>query len=275
MTKEKLFLTLFILILYSCKSENKNEIDQIKFSRDLKIEKIEKIIYPSKFGIIDYKDGFLTEITTLDTNGYVINFKKYNKEHFMKEYDFEENYTYSNNYTVAKIEKYNHKNALNNVYIDSLHNQKTLERKIFNNNLKLVNLIKYKYSDNNLAEYIVYDSIGGIESKNVNYYSKNKLVKTVNYDKFNNVDYKIIIEHSDNIINTKSYDKDDKLEFQSQSIMEGNLTMVYQGMRIYDNDTTHYKVEYTYQDSIFYKKNKNYKNNELEYVEEHKLYKRK
>jgi ribosomal protein L31E len=275
MTKQKIFLTLSILNLYSCKTENKTEFDQIKFIKNLKIETIETTQYPCKFGEIDYKDGFVTEITTFDTNGYVINMKKFHREDYMKEYNSEVNYTYSNNYKISKIEKYNHKHLLDQIYIDSSLNEKIIQRKIYNSNQKLINLIKYKYENKNLIEYIVYDSTGNIESKNVNSYANDKLIESITYDEFDHVKNRTIIEYTNNLITSKSYDKDDKLQYQSQSTNYGNLTFTNQSTYIYEKDTTNYKVEYTYQDSIFYKTNKHYKNNELDYIEEFRLNKRK
>jgi hypothetical protein len=275
MTKYKIFLTLSILNLYGCNTENKTEFYQIKFIKNLKIETIETTQYPCKFGEIDYKDGFLTEITTFDTNGYVINVKKFNREDYMKQYNFEENYTYSNNYKNTKIEKYNNKHILDQIYIDSSLNEKIIERKIYNSNQALINLIKYKYEYKNLVEIIVYGSNGKIESKDVNSYDNDKLIGSITYDDFDHVKNRTIIEYTNNLITTKSYGKDDKLEYQSQSTKQGNLTFTYQSTFIHEKDTTNYKVEYTYQDSIFYKTNKHYKNNELEYIEVFRLNKRK
>ncbi len=275
MTKKTTFLTLCILNLLSCKTEQKNEFDENKFIKNLKIERIETIQYPCKFGEIDYKDGFVTKITTLDTNGYVINVKKFNREDYMKEYNTEEKYSYFNNYNNSKIENFNYKNILDRIFIDSTFNKKQIERKIYNHNQTLINLIKYKHEGENLVEYIVYDSTGKIESKNVNSYNNNKLIKSISYDEFDHIKNKTITEYSGNLTTTKSYDNDDKLEYQSQSTKQGDLTLNYQSTHIYEKDTTNYKTEYTYQDSIFYKKNKHYKNNELDYVEEYKLYKRK
>lgn len=153
-----------IVTFISCKSEQTKFFNEREFIKKLRITKIVGTTYPSKFGKIDSANGFVSSIYTYDTNGYVIKSEVFNKEDFMKDFNTKEMYFFSNNYQNCRTELYTNNDKLKNIYIDSLNNDKYIERKIFDENNRQTGLIKYKYDSQNLIEILSYDSIGKLES---------------------------------------------------------------------------------------------------------------
>jgi hypothetical protein len=193
----------------------------------------------------------------------------------MKEYNSTRKFSYFNNYSNRKIENYNSKNEIEDIYIDTLDNENTIERQILNPKKNLKQLIKYKYSNGKTTEIIVYDSIGAVKSKETYSYSNNKPINTIEYDEFGKVTQKIIYEYTDKIQKVFTYDKEEMLDFYNENTITNDLITNSKSIYIDEKDSTKYRTEITYQDSIFYNRKIHYKNNELDYAEVFKIYKRK
>jgi hypothetical protein len=254
-----------IINLISCKTDKAEVFNEREFIKKLRITKIVGTTYPSKFGKIDSTNGFLSSIYTYDTNGYVIKSEVFYNDEFMRDFSNREVHFFTNNYQYCRTEVYDYKNSLKNIYIDSLKDDRYIQRKVFDEKNKLTDLIKYKYDSGNLIEILFYDSTGKLISKEVITYKDNKQVKSTTYNENNAIKNKTISEHYDNYNFSTSYNKEGKIEYKSKREFRNGLTTLWEYTSYSnENDSTFYKEEYTYQDSTLYKQKLKYRNNEIE-----------
>lgn len=269
------FILFFIINLISCNNDNKNIFNEREYIKKLRVEKIVGIKYSSKFGKIDTANGFVSSVSTYDTNGYVIKSEIYFNDEYTRDFGYTEILSFANNYKNCRTEVYDYKSSLKNIYIDSLNDDRYLQRKIFDQNNKLTNLIKYKYDSEILIEILFYDSTGKLESKEVITYKDNKQVKSTTYNENNAIKYKIILEYYDNYSFSTSYNKEGKIDYKSKKEFRNGLTTLWEYTSyLNENDSTIYKEEYTYQDSTLYKQKLKYRNNEIESAVVYTIYKR-
>lgn len=267
----------FIVTMISCKNDEKKTFDYNEYCKMLRISKTVVTTYPSKFGKIDYTNGFVSEIHTYDTNGIIIKEEMfYNDEFLDRKFNTTTVRLFTNNFGICRIETYNYKNELSSIYIDSLINKKTVERKIYDVNNQLVNLVRYKYSGDKLTETVMYDGKGKIESKELSIYESDKHGKTLRYDANGNIIETTTADFYDNYTLRKITDKEGKMTYKSKTEFVNGLqvTDYYTYYDPKDNDSTIHKDEYTYQDSLFYKQILKYKNNEIESAKVYTNYKR-
>ena len=271
------FILLFILNLTSCNNDEKNIFTERDYIKKLRIEKIVGTKYSSKFGKIDYTNGFISEVYTYDTNGIVIKEEVYFNDEYSRELGYTDISLYNSDYSICRTEKYDYKNNLEKIYIDSLYNFKTIERKVYDKSNQLTDLVKFRYDGENEAETIMYNANGKIYSKRQSSYIDKKQEKSISYDSNGNVNKTVIAEIYDNYTIIKNYDEKGKVTYSSRrSYKNGLMTKrdnTYYSF-IKENDSTVYREEYTYQDSILYKQKLEYKNNEIESAIVYTNYKR-
>jgi len=272
-----LFIILCAMNYVSCVADEKKVFNEREHIKKLQVDKIVVTTYPYKFGKIDTTNGFVSNIISYDTNGYLIKYEHFDKGEYTREFSYTTIVTFTNNYKNSKTENYDHQNSLRDIYIDSLNNDKFIERKIFNKNGKMTGLIKYKYNSDNLVEILSYDSNGTIESKNIISYEKNKEVRNIEYDKYGSIKNRTITDHYNNYFISKSFDADGKIQYKSKKIFPNGYVSVseftsYSSQK--ENDSTVIKNEYTYQDSILLKQDFYYLNNEIQSADIYKVYKR-
>jgi hypothetical protein len=272
------FIPFFIISLISCNNEKKNVFTERDYIKKLRIEKIVGTKYSSKFGKIDYTNGFISEVYTYDTNGIVIKEEMYFNEEYSRELDHSIISLYNSDYSICRTEEYDYKNNLKTIYIDSLTNFKTIERKVYDKSNQLKNLIKFRYDGENEIEAISYDANGKIDFKRKSSYMNKKQEKHMSYDSNGNVYKKVIADIYDNYTSIKEYDEKGKVTFSwRKSFKNGLMTRKdYTYHSIFkENDSTLYREEYTYQDSILYKQKLKYKDEEIESAIVYTIYKRK
>ena len=262
--------------LIGCTNDKKFIFDYNEYCKKLRISKIVVTTYPSKFGKIDYTDGFVSGIYTYDTNGYVIKEVKFYNDKYLRDLNHTDVYLFTKNYGICRIEHFDSNNKLENIYIDSLINKKTVERKIFDTNNQLTNLVRHKYIGENLVETIMYDSKGNIESREETIYKDNKSGISKRYDSYGNNIERTVTYFYDNYTVRTVTDKDGKITFRSKTKYINGLQVIddYTFFNEKGNDSTVYKDEYSYQDSLLYKQKLKYENNQIVSAEVYTIYNR-